>query len=133
MARFHVDFFQRLKAVAGKAGAHHIDTLRACLRQLDECGFGVRLQPLGFAETGLEGDFVFILFKSQFFSQQARCFMAFAVVRVAQFERALGYAVKAHHQHFGLATDSPVGADFVGQCVDVAGCIVVMVDESEFW
>ena len=49
LARFHVDFFQRFQAVAGKAGAHHIYPLHACLAHGNERGLGVGLKPLGAA------------------------------------------------------------------------------------
>jgi len=57
-ARFHVDFFQRLQAVAGKSRANRIHPRDACFAHGNERRFGVGLQPLGAAQAGLEGNLV---------------------------------------------------------------------------
>ena len=53
---FHRNFFQGLETVAGKAGAQNIDPLDTFVRQFFQGRRGIRLQPFGFAETGLESD-----------------------------------------------------------------------------
>jgi hypothetical protein len=129
LAGFHVDFFQRFQAVAGEAGADHIHPLRTCLGQGHQRGLGVGLQPFGFAKARLEGDGVLVLAQAQRLGQQAAGLVALAVVGVAQVQRALGHAVKAHHQLVGLAVGLPVFAHGGGQCGDVAGVVVVVVDK----
>ena len=49
--RFHVDFFQRFQAIAGEAGAHHIDAFEPGLRHFDKRWLGVGLQPFGPAKA----------------------------------------------------------------------------------
>src|SRR5690606_41428111 len=53
---FDGDLLEGLEAVGDEAGTHHVDTAHARLRQLAQRRFGVGLQPLGAAETRLEGD-----------------------------------------------------------------------------
>ncbi|MCY1545077.1 hypothetical protein D9M68_810020 [compost metagenome] len=53
------------------------------------------------------------------------------MVGVAQVQGALGHAVKTHHQLIGLAVVHPVRADLSGQGFDVAGVVVVAVDEAQ--
>ena len=131
-ACFHADFFQRFQAVAGKAGADHINAFGAFFGQFDQRGLGVRLQPFGLAKARLESDLVAVFGQAQLFSHQAGCFVAFAVVRVAQVQGALGHAMKAHDQLVGLAVGLPVSLNRLGQGGDVAGVVVVVVDEPEF-
>ena len=131
LAHFHVDFFQRLQAVAGEAGAHHVHPPRARLAQRLDGGLGVGLQPLGLAKARLEGDAVALLAQAQALGQQAAGFAGLAVVGVAQVQGALGHAMKAHHQLVGLAVVLPVRFDGAGQGVDVAGGVVVVVHEPQ--
>ena len=69
--------------------------------------------------------------QAQALGQQARSFVAFAVVGVAQLQRALGHAMKAHHQFVGRAVVLPVGLHGACQGVDVAGVVVVVVDKAQ--
>ena len=131
LAGLHVDFFQRFQAVAGEAGAHHIHFLRTCLGHGHQRGLGVGLQPLGFAKARLEGDGVLVLAQAQRLGDQTPGFVALAVVGVAQVQGALGHAMKTHYQLVGLAVGLPVFAHGGGQCIDVAGVVVKVVDETQ--
>ena len=44
---------------------------------------------------------------------------------------ALGHAVKAHDQLFRLAMGLPVRLNAARQCIDIARCVVVMVDKPK--
>jgi hypothetical protein len=68
--------------------------------------------------------------QAQRLGQQAAGLVALAVVGVAQVQRALGHAVKTHHQLVGLAVGLPVFAHGGGQRGDVAGVVVKVVDET---
>ena len=59
--------------------------------------------------------------------------MAFAVIRVAQFQSACGHAMKAHHQQFFAAMALPVALDVVCQCSNIARVVVVVVDKAKLW
>jgi len=129
---FHRDFFQSLQAVAGEAGANHIHASGALAAKFAQRSFGVGLQPFCFAKARLKRHLVLFGLQAQFGGQQARGFVALAVVHVAQLQGALRHAMKAHHQHIALAVRSPVLAHLGGQCADVARIVVVVVDEAQF-
>ena len=131
LARFHVDFFQRLQAVAGEAGAHHVHPLHAGLAHGNQAGFGVGLQPLGAAQAGLKGHLELVFGQAQALGQQAGGLVAFAVVDVTQVQCALGHAVKTHHQLVGPPIGLPVFLDAGGQGADVARVVVVVVDKAQ--
>jgi pimeloyl-ACP methyl ester carboxylesterase len=100
----------------------HTTSTGACrLGQRHQRGLGVGLQPLGLAKARLEGELVAVLAQAQALGQQAAGLVAFAVVGVAQVQRALGHAVKAHHQLVGLAVAPSSALRPCGQRVDVAG------------
>ena len=128
---FQVDFFQRFQAITGKARANQVHTFQAGCSQRNQRGLGVRLKPFGLAKAGLKSNLVSVLAQLQFFGQQACGFVAFAVVGVAQVQRTFRYAMKSHDQFFSLAIGLPVRFNPGSKGVDVAGCIVVVVDESE--
>ena len=92
--RFLLNFFQRFQAIAREAGADHVDFFHAFLGHGDQRGLGVGLKPLGFAKARLEGQFVLVFGQAQHFSQHAAGLQAFAVIRVAQVQGALGHAVR---------------------------------------
>jgi hypothetical protein len=57
---FHGNLFQRFKTVRNKAWADHVHTSGILLAELCQYFRGVRSQPFGFAETGLEADLVLV-------------------------------------------------------------------------
>ena len=130
-AGLHADFFQGFQAVAGEAGAHHVDAFDTSLTQRDQGGLGVGLQPFGTAQTRLKSHLEGIARQTQHLGQQARGLEAFAVVGVTQVQGALGHAMKTHHQLFSPAVYSPVPLNAAGQCADVGRVVVVAVDESQ--
>ena len=130
-ARFLADFLQRFQAVAGESGADHVHAFGAAACQLDQRRLGVGLQPFGLAKARLEGHQVLRGRQAQALGQQACGLARFAVVGVAQVQRALGHAVKAHDQFLATAVAAPVGLDALGQRVDVGGIVVVAVDEAQ--
>ena len=131
LAAFHVDFFQRLQAIAGEAGADHVHTFYSRLAHGNEAGFSVGLQPFGAAQAGLEGDLVLVFVQAQRLTQQACGLEALAVVHVPQVQRAFGHAVEAHHQFVGAAVRLPVALHAGGQGADIARVVVVAVDEAQ--
>ena len=129
--RLHVDLFQGLDAIAGKAGAHDVHTLQPLLGHLHQGGLGVRLQPLGLAKARLEGEHILRIAQIQSLRQQAACGQAFVAVGVAQLVGALRYAVKTEHQLLRPAVFTPVFLYGLGQRVDVAGVVVVALDKAQ--
>ena len=69
--------------------------------------------------------------QSQLARQQPRRLLAFAEIGIAQVARAFGHAVEAHDQMVGPAVIEPVAAGARGQRLDVAGVVVVAVDEAQ--
>jgi len=130
---FLLDFFQGFQAVAGEARAYHIHFPDTRLGHGDQGGLGSGFQPFGFAKTRLEGNTVTLRWQLQCLGQKAGGFHAFAVVGVAQVQGAFGHAMKTHHQTFAFAMGLPVLAHLLGQALDVAGIVVVVVDESQLW
>ena len=131
MACFLADFFQRLEAVAGEAGADHVHALDAGLGQRHQRWLGIGLQPLGLAEAGLEGHGETFLRQPQTLGQQAGGFQAFGLVGVAQVAGAFGHAVKAHHQVAAHAVGLPVLHHPLGQGLDIAWVVVVAVHKAQ--
>ncbi|MNT05982.1 hypothetical protein D3C72_1406300 [compost metagenome] len=130
-AHLLVDLFQGFQAIGGKAGAHDLHMPGALLREGDQAGLGVGLQPLGLAKARLEGDHVLALTQAQRRSQQRGGFPRLALVRIAQAHIALGNAVKAQHQFFGTALLLPALAHRCGQRGNVARVAVVIVYETQ--
>jgi hypothetical protein len=130
--RLDRDLFQRLQAIGAETRAHHVDPLDPLACQRDERGLGVGLQPFGLAEAALEGHDHLQLRRPQVFGQQARRFLAFAVVGVAEQQGALGHAVKAQHQAVGAAMGLPMVEQALGQRADVAGVVVEVVHAAQF-
>mmetsp|Transcript_11282 Transcript_11282/g.21799 ORF Transcript_11282/g.21799 Transcript_11282/m.21799 type:complete len:400 (-) Transcript_11282:395-1594(-) len=130
-AGFLVDLLEGFQAVGREARADEVHRLAATLGQRDQAGLGVGLQPLGLAEAALEADQPFVLAQAQRFGQQPAGFQAFAVVGVAQVQGALGHAMKAHHQLLAAPLALPVFTHRLGQRSDVAGVVVVAVDEAQ--
>ncbi len=79
LARFLVDLLQRFQTVGDETRADQIDALDALARELLQRRFGVGLQPLGLAETALEGDAKVVLRQAR-----ARCASSRAVFWQAQ-------------------------------------------------
>ena len=84
--------------------------------------------PLG-ERPRLEADEPAALLKAQLLGEQARRFLAVAVVRIARVEVALRDAMERHEETFGLAV-LPDLAHAVRERGDVAGCVVVAVDRA---
>ena len=67
----------------------------------------------------------------QALGQQAAGFLALAMVGIAQVQRAFGHAVEAHQQMRAAAGVAPVRFYALRQGLDVAGVVVVAVDETQ--
>ena len=111
---FHGDLLQRLQTIHSETGADHVDTFHPSLRHGNQGRFRVGLQPFGFPKTGLKSELPFVFGQTQRLGQQTRGFDAFAVVRVAQMQGALGHAVKTHDQFVRLAVLLPIVCDTLG-------------------
>ena len=131
IAHFHGNFFQGLQAVAGEARTHHLDVGDTFARQGPDGGFGIRLEPLGFAKPRLKGYSKLVFLQPQGLGQEACGLEALAVVRIPQQQGALRHPVKTHDEHGGLAMTRPVRTHLLRQRLDISGVVVVMVDEPE--
>ena len=130
LARFLINLFEGLEAIRGEAGAQHVDPLDAALRECDERRLGVGLQPFGAAEAALERDEHVVLADTEPLAKQARGLEALAVVRIAERQGAPRHAVEAQHQLVGSPVQCPVVVDALRERADVAGVVVVVVDEA---
>ena len=131
VAHLDADLLQRLQAVDGKTRAHHVDFSDATPREVDQRGLGVGLQPLGLAEAALERDDKVIGTETQLLRHQPRRLQALAVIRVAEQQGAPGHAMKAQHQLVRTAVRLPMFSDAVGQGVDVARVVVIVVHNAQ--
>src|SRR3569832_2117560 len=90
----HGDLFQRLEAIGGKTGTDDIDMTSALFGPALQGLVGIRLQPLGTAETRLKTHLPLPVAQLQALRNETCGLVAFAVVRVAQQQRASRHAVK---------------------------------------
>ena len=127
-----VDLFKRFDAIGGKGGGADGDALDAFFFSqtgdfLDRVGF----EPFFGAEDGLEGRADFGFVPAQTFTQQARRFLAFAVIRIALFQIAYRHPVVGADQHFGALVGVSVGAlNGLRQRLNIRGILEVGGDHA---
>jgi len=93
-AAFHADLFQRFEAIGGKAGAEDIDARHSLAGEPLQGGLGIGFEPAGAPEARLEGDEPLVGGEPKPLGHEPRRLVAFAVVGVAQFQRAPRHAVE---------------------------------------
>src|SRR6185369_6841017 len=113
-ARPLVDLLERLETVGREAGAEDVDPGHARLGERDQRRLGVRLQPLRPTEAALERDDDEIVAYLEPLGDEPAGFQAFAVVGIAERQRALRQAVEAEDELVRPAVDAPVLADALG-------------------
>src|SRR5205823_3482406 len=99
------------EAIGGKARCRDCDTADAFLWVSRKSGIGRRLEPFGATESRLECD---VDFAPERFRDEPRGFLAVAVVRVAERERALRHAVEAQQQALRLEIERVELASEIG-------------------
>src|SRR5687768_10569854 len=91
---FHGDFFQGFETIGNKTGADNIDAPGFLFAKLLQSNGGIRTQPLGTAEPGLETDLVSARVQLQRLGQKPSGFLALAMVGVALIQGNARHAMK---------------------------------------